>query len=263
MPAAHVREVDVDSERRLSSFRELVLAQCLIGAHCTEVKHSSQPVPRVMQHHTTWRCGRAWIILLGATAAGLVADLCSKSMAFSALAGSESNQDSNMILLGGGIKLHTAWNTGAVFGLGSGQQLFFAVFTVAALALGFYLFVQRTRPESSLAHVALGVAIAGALGNFHDRLRFGAVRDFIQLLPGHRLPGGATWPGTNNPEMFPWVFNVADVLLLIGLLMTVHALRLVRKTAVWPVIDGPPPVPQPSLATTDHGQKVAQAERPA
>jgi hypothetical protein len=36
------------------------------------------------------------------------------------------------------------------------------------------------------------------------------------MTPRWELPFGLRWPG-GSPELFPWVFNVADVLLLAGM----------------------------------------------
>jgi signal peptidase II len=51
-----------------------------------------------------------------------------------------------------------------------------------------------------LAAVALGLVIGGAVGNVVDRIRFGAVADFLDF---SRL-----W--------FPWIFNVADAAISCG-----------------------------------------------
>lgn len=125
------------------------------------------------------------------------------------------------------LALHLVLNRGAVFGIGPGQRIFFVVFTVAAVAVGIYVFATRTRTGDRLAHAAIGCILAGALGNLFDRIMFGAVRDFLKIFPDVHLPLNWTWPGGNS-EVFPWVFNVADVLLLtgIGLLM----LRMNRRS---------------------------------
>jgi signal peptidase II len=48
--------------------------------------------------------------------------------------------------------------------------------------------------------VALGLITAGALGNLYDRATHGQVRDFILMLEHY----------------WPYIFNIADVLLCIG-----------------------------------------------
>jgi signal peptidase II len=67
------------------------------------------------------------------------------------------------------------------------------------------------------AHVAIGLILAGGIGNLYDRFFYGAVRDFLHMLPGWSLPSGWKWPGNSTSDVFPWVFNVADVMLLVGM----------------------------------------------
>ena len=54
-------------------------------------------------------------------------------------------------------------------------------------------------PHMKLALV-LGLVTGGALGNVIDRLRFGAVVDFLDF--------SGLW--------FPWVFNIADAAISLG-----------------------------------------------
>ena len=65
-------------------------------------------------------------------------------------------------------------------------------------------------------HISLALILAGALGNLYDRVMFGMVRDMLWLFPGVKLPFGWHWPGDND-ELYPWVFNIADMALLFGL----------------------------------------------
>ncbi|NJS15352.1 MAG: hypothetical protein HC788_13065, partial [Sphingopyxis sp.] len=61
----------------------------------------------------------------------------------------------------------------------------------------------------------LGLVLAGALGNLYDRVVYGAVRDMLHMFPGVELPFGWTWPNGLR-DVWPWVFNGADVSLLVG-----------------------------------------------
>ncbi|MEM8783257.1 MAG: signal peptidase II, partial [Planctomycetota bacterium] len=71
-----------------------------------------------------------------------------------------------------------------------------------------------------LYHASLALVLAGALGNLYDRVVYAAVRDMLHMLPGVQLPFGMRWPSRGgvlgSNEVWPWVFNLADVSLLAG-----------------------------------------------
>jgi lipoprotein signal peptidase len=183
------------------------------------------------------------LTLLCVFAGGLLLDLGSKELTFRHVAGAPivleradllADPSYNPIIYHAGepllpfdlLNLRLVLNPGAVFGIGANQRWFFIGFTVVALLAGLYIFGRHTTGRSRVAHVALGLILAGGLGNLHDRIVYGRVRDFLHMLPGRRLPFDWTWPGTQNQELFPWVFNVADVLLLVGMIgLMVHMHR--------------------------------------
>ncbi|QOV92194.1 signal peptidase II [Humisphaera borealis] len=108
-------------------------------------------------------------------------------------------------------------NEGAVFGIGQGQRWLFV--TVSVLAIGFISYLFATSGNHRFYQFVLGMLLAGVIGNMYDRITFGYVRDMIYALPGR------TWPGTSR-EIFPWIFNVADMLLCVGVgLIFVYTLR--------------------------------------
>ena len=73
---------------------------------------------------------------------------------------------------------------------------------IALIALGVICFAAwRTKPEERLRRVAYALIAGGALGNLIDRVRDGAVTDFVRWRIGEHK-----WP----------IFNVADAALLIG-----------------------------------------------
>lgn len=74
----------------------------------------------------------------------------------------------------------------------------------AAMLAAILVMAWRTRPEQRLERVSLALIAGGALGNLVDRLRDGAVTDFIRWRAGDHL-----WP----------IFNVADAALLVGVLL--------------------------------------------
>ena len=86
-----------------------------------------------------------------------------------------------------------------------------------------------------MAHIAVGLILAGGLGNLFDRIVIGVVRDFLHMLPGWPLPFKWKYPATlgGGTEIFPWVFNVADVMLLTGMaLLMLHINRVEHRRKV-------------------------------
>lgn len=184
------------------------------------------------------RSRRAWIILLITVLLSLVADLASKHFAFKHVAGMpvEVRRDEVMAIaatdpraVGSLIPLHRpvvvvphlleftlVLNPGAVFGMGPGQRWFFVCFTAAALAFGLWMFSRWTRAGDDAAHIGIGMLIGGGLGNLYDRLVYGVVRDFLHPLPGVHWPFGLR-PLGGSGEIWPYVSNVADALLLVGI----------------------------------------------
>lgn len=101
-----------------------------------------------------------------------------------------------------GLNLTMVWNRGITFGLLSGDgTLTMLVLTGVALAVVAALAVWLWRAERTRVAVALGGIAGGAVGNVLDRLRFGAVADFI-----HAHAWGWSW----------YVFNVADAAIVCG-----------------------------------------------
>ena len=116
------------------------------------------------------------------------------------------------------LHFHATVNEGAVFGLGQGQQYLFVAVSVAAIAFLVYL-ASRTRSRFEV--ILLGCLLAGVLGNMYDRIRYTYVRDMILAFPGVTWPGAwklplINYPGSGERLVFPYIFNVADCLLVCG-----------------------------------------------
>lgn len=100
------------------------------------------------------------------------------------------------------FNLVTVWNYGVSFGMfnsGSGAAAW--IFIGLALAITAALAVWLSRVDRPLIAAALGLVIGGAIGNIVDRVRFGAVFDFLDF---HAF--GWHWPA----------FNVADSAITVG-----------------------------------------------
>jgi signal peptidase II len=117
----------------------------------------------------------------------------------------------------GVLSLKLTLNQGAVFGLGAGGRWFFVLVTLIAVVVITMMF-WRSPPDRRWLHTALALILAGALGNLYDRLVHGVVRDMLYLFPGATLPFGWEWPNGSG-EVYPWIFNLADVALVGGVLM--------------------------------------------
>jgi signal peptidase II len=184
----------------------------------------------------------AWVLMLGITMLGLSLDLWSKAWAFEHVAGEPvvlvrhellNRPEAVMLppdrveaLPWGLLDFQLMLNSGAVFGLGAGHRGLLIAFTAVAIAIALWIFGWRTTSKSHVVHIGIGLVLAGALGNLWDRMSFGRVRDFLYMLPDWQLPFGFAWPG-GRPEVWPWIFNVADVLLLVGLgLIFIHMYRV-------------------------------------
>jgi signal peptidase II len=157
------------------------------------------------------------LLFLGTAAAGLAADLWSKSAAVAYL------KDGAIVRFIPNL-LHFTYteNHGAVFGLGQGQQTLFVA--VSFGAIGFLVFLFLTSARARAYQIILGMLLAGVLGNMYDRLNFHYVRDMIHALPGWQWPQWIVrllpiaWqpPPGRGLDVFPWIFNVADSLLCVG-----------------------------------------------
>lgn len=102
----------------------------------------------------------------------------------------------------GPFHLTMVWNPGVSFGLLQMDHRLvrwvLAAFSVGVAVLLAAWVRKATRP---LFANALGLIIGGAIGNVIDRIRFGAVVDFLDVSRLH----------------FPWVFNVADAAINVGI----------------------------------------------
>lgn len=185
------------------------------------------------EHHgpaSTARSARAWVALAVTVALALFADLFSKWLAFQRLAGQPVvlRRDEVLALptsqINGLIPPHEATvvvphilelklvlNPGAVFGFGAGGRWFFAAFTLFAIGFALWMFARWTRPRETLAHISIGLIIAGGLGNLYDRMVFACVRDFLHPLYSLQFPGGR--------PVWPYVSNVADAFLIVGIVI--------------------------------------------
>lgn len=109
------------------------------------------------------------------------------------------------------LNLTMVWNRGVTFGLLAGEAWWHAwALAAIALAVAAALTVWLARAPDRWTALAIGLVLGGAIGNVIDRIRFGAVVDFVDL---HAF--GWHW----------YVFNLADSAIVVGVgLLLAHAL---------------------------------------
>lgn len=217
---------------------------------------------------------RFWLV----AACGLALDLWSKNWAFGTLTRGEER-----VIVPNVLEFTIIVNDGALFGIGKGQTTLFLIASMLALLLVWWMFVQssprRWALQIALGGILAGALgnmydratvklVEGPNGRLYEKLREdaqavylrefppgnrsareirvpirgdgqspvgperGYVRDFIKIV--HHFRKKPTWP---------WVFNVADMLLVGGVgILAIHLWR-----------DRKPPAPAPSPAVDAAG----------
>ncbi|MEO8699279.1 MAG: signal peptidase II [Kofleriaceae bacterium] len=104
-------------------------------------------------------------------------------------------------------------NPGSAFGLFSGQgqagRILLSIVGIAAVG-GMLWMLRKARPDQRVLHWALALVAGGAVGNLIDRIYYGVVTDFVLW------HWGSTPKGPNRFEHEWPVFNVADIVLVVG-----------------------------------------------
>jgi signal peptidase II len=117
----------------------------------------------------------------------------------------ESHLGCRQIEVSGVFDLTMVWNYGVSFGLlKADHDIARWGLVLLSLAISAFFVSWLRSAERRLQMVALGLVIGGAIGNVIDRIRFGAVVDFLDF------------SGIWRPYFFNYVFNVADAAITIG-----------------------------------------------
>lgn len=113
------------------------------------------------------------------------------------------------------INFNLLYNKGAMFGILQGKQVLFTIVTIIGLAIFIYALKDSDLKTKPFYTIGLLFTIAGAIGNFIDRLFLGQVRDFIDF------------------AFFQFAsFNVADMCMCVGVVMIMIDL-LFSKGELW------------------------------
>jgi signal peptidase II len=129
-------------------------------------------------------------------------DQATKQIAISAL---DRGETVNVFF---GLDLANVRNSGVAFGAFAGGGALVTVLTIAAAAAFIVYFAMHARMP--WLWLPVGVIAGGALGNLVDRVRDGAVIDFI------------------DPSFWP-AFNIADVCIVVGILGMLYVVEGPRE----------------------------------
>jgi signal peptidase II len=114
-----------------------------------------------------------------------------------------NNYNKNQIFINDYLNFDLIWNTGIGFGFFSttSTTLYYLITILIGIVILGLLFLILI--SENIDKIIYSIIIGGALGNFHDRLLFQAVPDFIDI----------------HYNSFHWfTFNVADIFITIGII---------------------------------------------
>ena len=130
----------------------------------------------------------------------------------------------NKVIIPNVLKFIQTYNTGAAFGIlddkAWGRYFFITLTILACLAILTFNIIKKKKLSKWLG-IALSLIFSGAIGNLYDRIFIGKVRDFIFFF--------------YNTEIFPFIFNVADSALVIGVIMVIIYMLFLEKDAVFKI----------------------------
>lgn len=110
------------------------------------------------------------------------------------------------------LRLEYRENTGMAWGLLKDARIFFIIVTLLFCGLILFLMIKQRKNMPKLISISLSVILAGAVGNFIDRVFLGYVRDFLAF----------------DFFEFP-VFNLADSYVTIGAAMLIILLFFTKQ----------------------------------
>lgn len=114
------------------------------------------------------------------------------------------------------LTLKMGWNTGINFGLFSGSHDYMRwILVLISIAICLFLLFWARNLKGNVVPILIGLVIGGAIGNVIDRIRFGAVVDFLNM----------SCCGVENP----YIFNLADIFVFTGLILLVVFLERFQK----------------------------------
>ena len=97
-------------------------------------------------------------------------------------------------------------NRGVSFGLLTGGETGRWLLSLFSIGMASLLAFWALKADRRMLSAAIGLVMGGALGNVIDRIRFGGVVDFLDF---------------SGTGLFPWVFNIADSAISVGVVLLI------------------------------------------
>ena len=144
----------------------------------------------------------AWARAAGVAAVAVALDQATKQIAVRTL---DRGEAVNVFF---GLEFTNVRNTGVAFGAFAGGGMLIALLTLVAVSVFIGYFALHARKP--WLWLPVGVIAGGAIGNLVDRVRDGAVIDFI------------------DPSFWP-AFNVADICIVLGILGMLYVVEGPRE----------------------------------
>ena len=146
-----------------------------------------------------------WILPLAVACGAVLLDQVSKILVLNLM------YQGQVVLIPNILNFTYVENRGMAFGWLSDHRWVFLLFSVLGIA-ALCVYLWKFTPPSKLAITAIAFIIGGGIGNMIDRIRLGFVIDFIDFYA--------------VPNLWKWVFNVADAFVCIGAGMLILYLLL-------------------------------------
>ena len=125
----------------------------------------------------------------------LIIDIISKILAKRYLTGT------SIVIIKNFFKLTYAENKGAAWSMFDNNTVMVAIIS-GIIILGICYFLYKNKPKNKIEKVTYALVLAGAIGNFINRVIYGYVIDFIDIkIFNYNYP----------------IFNLADVFIVIGI----------------------------------------------
>lgn len=144
-------------------------------------------------------------------------DILSKRLVFSILENLAAAEKSPEIKVFDFFSLVYVWNRGVSFGMFNNLEYSQIVFSITQILIVIILFFWLFNNKKPHFTYAVGLIIGGAFGNLIDRIKYGAVADFLDF-----HIASYHWPA----------FNVADSCVFIGVMILIFEDLFCKKTKI-------------------------------